>query len=269
MKTIIAPTDFSRVSTNAVDYAADMAVDINAELVLFHVSEQPVAFSEVSFTGPGYDKIVSEEKITNLKNSLHIRTKSKINIRAKNTVGAIHGAIHSELEDLCKQKKPFAVVMGTHGNGTIQRFFIGSNTLYTVRHLPYPVLVVPAGVRYKPIRKIALASDFKTIDTIRLQEIRAIVATFGATLDVLHVKTSHENEEPFEKNLLESYLKEFNPKFYLINNSSVEKGIELFAKKNDIDLILILPNKHGPFHKSQSKELIFHLSIPVITIHEE
>ena len=164
MKTIIAPTDFSGVSINAVDYAADMAVDLCAELILFHVSEQPVAVSEVSFTEPMYDKIVSEEKITNLKNSLKIRTKNKINIRIKN----IADTIHNELEDLCKQKKPFAVVMGTHGNGTIQRFFIGSTTFYAVKHLPYPVFVVPKGVRYKPVKKIALVSDFKTINTIRV-----------------------------------------------------------------------------------------------------
>jgi len=225
-------------------------------------------FLKFLFTRRGYDEVVSEEKITNLKNSLHIRTKNKINIQVKNIRGAIHGAIHKELENLCKQKKPFAVVMGTHGNGTNQRFFIGSNTVYAARHLPYPVLVVPEGVRYKPVKKIALATDFKTINTIRLQEIRAIVAGFDATLDVVHVnKASDENEESFEKYLLASYLKEFHPKFYFINNSSVKKGIELFARKNDIDLILILPKKHGLFHKSQSKEFIFHSGVPVVTIH--
>ncbi|HXL55515.1 MAG TPA: universal stress protein [Chitinophagaceae bacterium] len=271
MKTIIAPTDFSAVSINAVDYAADMAVDISAELILFHVSEQPVTVSEVSFTEPVYDKTVSEEKITNLKNSLNIRTKNKINIRIKNIAGAIHGAVHNELEDLCKQKKPFAVVMGTHGNGTIQRFFIGSATFYAARHLPYPVLVVPKGVRYKPVKKIVLASDLKTINTIRLNEIRTVTDAFSATLDVIHVnKASGEvAKEPIEKYLLESYLKEFHPKFHFINDSSVEKGIELFAQKNDIDLILILPKKHGPFHKSQSKEFVFHSPVPVITIHEK
>jgi len=247
-----------------------MAVDINAELILFHVSEHPVAVSEVSFTRRGYDEIVSEERITNLKNSLRIRTKNKIKIQVKNIRGAIHGTIHNELGDLCKQKKPFAVVMGTHGNGTIQRFFIGSNTFYAVRNLSCPVLVVPAGVRYKPVKKIAFASDFKTITDMRLQEIRAILKTFGATLDVLHVnKASDENEESFEKWRLANYLKEFNPKFYFINNSSVKSGIELFAQKNKIDLILILSKKHGLFHKSQSKEFIFHSAVPVITIHEE
>ena len=58
--------------------------------------------------------------------------------------------------------------MGTHGIGTIQRFFIGSTTFYAVKHLPYPVFVVPKGVRYKPVKKIALVSDFKTINTIRV-----------------------------------------------------------------------------------------------------
>ncbi len=109
------------------------------------------------------------------------------------------------------------------------------------------------------------------INTIRLHEMRTIVAAFNATLDVVHVnKASGEvGKESIEKYLLESYLKEFHPKFHFINDSSVEKGIELFAQKNDIELILVLPKKHGPFHKSQSKEFIFHSPVPVVTIHEK
>jgi hypothetical protein len=37
MKTIIAPTDFSPVSLNAVNFAADMAVSVDSSLLLFHV----------------------------------------------------------------------------------------------------------------------------------------------------------------------------------------------------------------------------------------
>jgi hypothetical protein len=36
MKTIVAPTDFSSTSVNAVDYAADLAAFINADLTLMN-----------------------------------------------------------------------------------------------------------------------------------------------------------------------------------------------------------------------------------------
>lgn len=270
MRTIIAPTDFSDISINAVNYAADMAMDIGAELVLLHVTEQPVAIPEVPFTGITYDEMISDETIKTLKQKLHERTENKISIHIKNTVGAIHGSIQYELEDLCKRKKPFAVVMGTHGNGIMQRFFVGSATFHAAAHLPYPVLVVPANVQYKPVRKIVLASDLKTTNT-SLHELRTVINAFKATLHVVYVNKEFSEVEKLrdKKNLLENYLEEFSPEFHFIYNSSVQKGIEIFVEKNDIDLVLILPKKHWLFHKSQSKELIFHSSVPVATIHEE
>jgi len=50
MKTIIAPVDFSPVSYNACIYAAHMAQDIKAELVLLHLMELPLAVAEFPVT---------------------------------------------------------------------------------------------------------------------------------------------------------------------------------------------------------------------------
>ena len=50
MKTIIAPTDFSTVSANACFYAANLAADIKADLVLLHIMELPVSVAEYPVT---------------------------------------------------------------------------------------------------------------------------------------------------------------------------------------------------------------------------
>jgi hypothetical protein len=57
MKTIIAPTDFSGSSLNSVNYAADLAVSINAKLVLFHAIPFPIAISEISVPGDFVDDL--------------------------------------------------------------------------------------------------------------------------------------------------------------------------------------------------------------------
>ena len=49
MKTIIAPTDFSPISLNAVNYAADMAVSINADLSLLYVCLLPITYGEAPY----------------------------------------------------------------------------------------------------------------------------------------------------------------------------------------------------------------------------
>ena len=47
MKTIIVPTDFSPIATNAMNFAADMAANIDASVMLFHVYQVPVSMSDV------------------------------------------------------------------------------------------------------------------------------------------------------------------------------------------------------------------------------
>ena len=58
MKTILAPTDFSASSINAVNYAADLALSINANLVLFHAIPFPIAVSEISIPGDFIDDMM-------------------------------------------------------------------------------------------------------------------------------------------------------------------------------------------------------------------
>ena len=43
MKTIIVATDFSTAALNAAEYAADMALAIQADILLLHISEIPIA----------------------------------------------------------------------------------------------------------------------------------------------------------------------------------------------------------------------------------
>jgi len=45
MRTIVAPTDFSSVSINALNYAADLAAAIEADLILLHVVQIPITVS--------------------------------------------------------------------------------------------------------------------------------------------------------------------------------------------------------------------------------
>ena len=47
MKTILVATDFSPAALNAANYAADMALAINADILLLHVYQIPVVYLEV------------------------------------------------------------------------------------------------------------------------------------------------------------------------------------------------------------------------------
>ncbi|HLX90927.1 MAG TPA: universal stress protein [Puia sp.] len=59
MKPIVAPTDFSHISKNAVDYAADFAAFVKADLSLLNVTPMPFSM-EIPIPGFELDEMIKE-----------------------------------------------------------------------------------------------------------------------------------------------------------------------------------------------------------------
>lgn len=266
MKTIIAPTDFSAIAENACLYAVKLAADINAELVLFHTIELPLTVAEYPVTDEFFDEEGVEKELELLRDKLFAASENRVNIKIKNVMGSID----FQIKELCDKTKPFAVVMSTYGSNLLRRLFAGSTTLYTTKHLSSPVIVVPQNASYKPIKKIALASDLRHIYEVPVEELETIIKAFNAKFEIFYVG---RNENDIDRNavnstLLDGFLDHLYPKSYSIQNDDVWKGIAIIAEEHAIDMVIIIPKKHGPFHKSQAKDFVFHMNIPVMAIHE-
>lgn len=275
MKTLIVPTDFSPVATNAMNYAADMALQIHASLMLFHVYQVPVAVSEVPLPLISLDELKeqAESKLNKLRNDLEHVTSGKLKIyteaRLGNTV--------DELEDVCKKIKPFAVIMGSVGHSAVERIVFGSTTLTSIKHLTSPVISVPGGKEYGTgIKKIGFACDFREIAiTTPVAVIKNFVKEFNAELHILNVdyKDRHfRADTPQQSALLHGELQEFNPRYHFIEHPDIEDGINEFAEKNNLDLVISIPKKHklleGLFKPSSTRQLIFESHVPVMCVHE-
>src|SRR5690349_14629300 len=110
MRTIIAPTDFSDISLNAVNYAADMALSLDAGLLVIHVAE--FSFNRSGdYSKPSKDELEIKDKLDLLSRNLTARTHSKIQVSLKQT----SGLIENEIIKMCEYVSPVAVVMATHG----------------------------------------------------------------------------------------------------------------------------------------------------------
>jgi nucleotide-binding universal stress UspA family protein len=275
MKTIIVPTDFSPIATNAMNFAADMAVNINASIMLLHVYQVPVSMTDVPVVLVSADELKnsSEKKLQELKESLTHITSGKIKVYTE----ARLGDVSDELEDVCKHIQPFAVIMGTSGASGVERIFFGSTALTAIRHLTWPVIVVPPGKEYgKGIKKIGFACDFeKVVESTPVQFIKNMVKEFGAELHVLNVDYESRHfkpETPEESLLLHTLLEDLNPNYHFINHVDIEDGINEFVEKNNIDLLITIPKKHklldSLFKKSSTKQLVAQSHVPVMCVHE-
>ncbi|MFI5132099.1 MAG: universal stress protein [Chitinophagales bacterium] len=275
MKTIIIPTDFSPTATNAVNYGVDMALALQASVLLLHVYDIPIALGDVPVALLSVDELkkTAEENIGRLKKDLEHITSGKLTIYAETRLGNVT----DELEDVCKKVQPFAVVMGSTGVSAIERTLFGSNTLTAIKHLTVPVICVPKGKEYgKGIHKIGLACDFReVVETTPVSEIKEFVKEFHAQLFVLNVDYDNQQfgpDTPQQSALLHTALEDVHPEYHFITRKDIEDGINEFAETHNLDLVIAMPKKHklldGLFRKSSTKQLVFESKIPVMCVHE-
>lgn len=273
MKTIIIPTDFSPTAVNAMNYGLDMALAINASVILFHAYSVPVSMTDVPVMLVSVEELEknARQQMTLLKEKADHVVSGKVKIDAETRLGDSV----DELELLCDRVQPFAVVMGTRDSSGLERTLFGSTTMSAVRRLTWPVIAVPPGKEYgQGIRKIGFACDFKdVVDSVPADVIKDLVNQFHAEFHVLNVSPEGKDFETDsgEFVLLKNMLEDAGPVFDFVKNDDVEEGINEFAEKNNLDLVIMIPRKHklldGLFRKHHTKKLVFHSHVPVMCAH--
>lgn len=275
MKTIIIPTDFSPTATNAMHYGVDMAKAIHASIILLHVYQVPVSYTDTPIVLVSVEELKkeAEQKLEKLHKEVEHLTSGSIKIYTE----ARLGNIADEIENLCEKVRPFAVVMGSKGSSGIEKVLFGSTTLTAIRHLTWPVICVPPGKVFgNGIKKIGFACDFKNIvETTPAAAIKTFVQEFNAELHILNVDYHNKQfrpETPEQSALLHTMLENVKPVYDFIEHKDIEDGLNEFAEKNNIDLLITIPKKHklldGLFKPSSTKQLVVQSHIPVMCIHE-
>jgi nucleotide-binding universal stress UspA family protein len=154
--------------------------------------------------------------------------------------------------------------------------FLGSTTLSAVQHLHVPVMIIPPGASYRPIKKLGFACDyFQVAETTPIKEITELCSIFGAELKVLNVdyKNRHFTPEvPMALTKVNELLEPLNPEYHFIDDPDIEDGINRFAETHGIDMLITIPKKHrlldGIFRKSHTTDLALHAHVPIVAIHE-
>ena len=271
MKTIIAPTDFSASSLNAVNYAADLATAIHGELILMHVVHVPLTVSEVIMPEPVFEEMVQQanKDLNKLAIRLTLRTKGKISITSEVKMGDIE----HQIAEMSNSKKTFAIVMGIKNGSSIERFFIGSNTLSVERHLYSPVLIIPENVHYKGINKIGLACDLDNVaSTLPFKALQEWLPAFHATLHIIHMSKRKETDPEVTGECISvhNHLNRFQPEFHFLTGNKLAESLSDFVKQHSIDMLIIIPKKHGfleLFNEKHASKIVTHQNIPVLSIH--
>lgn len=142
LKNIIVPTDFSKLSYSAFEYARDLAEMMEATIHLIHVLEKnPPFMSKIDIDTPEKElmKSIKEKTQRQLKEIAdEIKEESPIKI-----IEILRqGVDYEEIIKYSKEVDGDMIVIATHGRTGIFHTLLGSVAEKVIRYSKCPVLVI-------------------------------------------------------------------------------------------------------------------------------
>ncbi len=273
MKKLIVPVDFSPTSVNAATFAGNLAIFYGAEVWLYHAYEMPVGYGEVTWPlfNAKESQSTAEQELQLLKETVQANLRSKVTFNIK----AQMATLTDGLAEFCEKIQPELVVMGLSGKDALTKQIVGSNTIKTIHDLHYPVLVVPPQAAFSPVVKVGFACDYRNMEeTTPVDLLKKILKDFDAGLYVLNVdhNDEHVDDEVMDGSIVAKRLfNDINPVYDSIDSESVTEGLNKYAEEKGLDWIIVVPKKHTTlqkiFHRSHSKDLLYHTHLPVLCVH--
>ena len=140
IKKILFPTDFSHTGDAALKMATSLARDNDAELLILHIAEPPVAYGGGGdfYYGP---PTPSEDELNELLSKVNPEDEG---VRCTHLL--ISGDPRTRIHEVAKEENADLIVMGTHGRTGFVRALMGSVSESVVRHSEIPVLTFKQNV---------------------------------------------------------------------------------------------------------------------------
>lgn len=283
MKQFIVPTDFSDSAEHAATFAVELARMMEGSIVFYHAFNYPDAdpmkpvYSRTgnlihpNHMAEDYRKAV-EQKMVQMCEEIQLQTDQRVQCNHFSTEGLTIDQALETMEDLNNSM----VVMGTRGYSERDEIFIGSNAARMVEKSPVPVMVIPEGARYKPITRVLFASGLLEKDISPLTSIMPLIKTYDAHIDFVHLDpdVDVDEEDALEgyKEIVKDHIDYDRMSFYLLQEKDVIEGLEHAVENYNSDVLVMHTLRRSGwidklFHRSLSKEMVFHTKLPLLVLH--
>ncbi len=252
MKTILIPTDFSKIAQIAIQVAIGIAQKASARLILLHIIERPDSASfnidgQISKPHNWDDKLYTLKLIEKAKKEMSAiaedaslaGVKVQQELRMGNPFHGIREVITKHDVDL--------VVMGTSGRSKWEEMIIGSNTEKVIRHSACPVLTVHGKPGKNEFKNIVYATSLSKDEAAFVNVVKNTQEMYGSTVHVVRVNTPDNfQSDGVVMKVMNDFAKKMKLTDYtlnIFNDHSEEEGIINFADSIDADLVAM--STHG------------------------
>lgn len=277
---ILLPTDFSKNSWHAINYAIEL---YKKDQCIFYILNVFTATSNIIDSlinmEPGSElyetaKLESENGLAKVLDMLafkdHKNSKHQFEIISKfnNAVEAIKNVV--------EEKDIEMIIMGTKGETNYRKVVYGStaiNVMEKVRNCP--VLVIPELAKHNLPKEIVFPTSYRThLKRRELNYLIELAQKCEASIKVLHVSEEDEldKEQLNNKKLIEEYFENINYSFHTLGPIEVPIAINCFVESRESDMVAFINKKHAFFgsilSKSLVKEIGYNSKVPLLVLHD-
>ena len=277
MKHILLPTDFSKNSINAINYALKFFEGL--EIVFFLINIQKTSDYTTGDLMSGrsgsslYQNLLNDNqaKLHQLIDQLKSEFPSK-NFKFEGVVDfdvftdAIEQAIQTFRIDL--------IIMGTNGASAAKEKIFGSNTLQVIRQIKCPLITVPENHQFSSINKVLFSTSNDTFPFNKVDPLIKIIKMHKASLLILEVIKSESESISIEKREGLKELKEvIDYELYTITGISQPTAIDAFEQLHPIDLHAFFTKKESLLDRiifgSDTSVISYGSKVPLLVMHTE
>lgn len=270
MQSILVPTDFSKNTHTALNYAIDLANRFSCKLILFNTYK----LSHRAGMFIGVENVMREESKEQMQTLLQ-ETRAKLKEGAVVEGKVAKGEAISTVILAAKKLSVSLIVMGTQGASGLKEVFIGSTTNGVIKGSKIPTLVVPSDFDYRPLKTIALSVDEKTISyKMSLEALRMIIYRYNARVCSFHIHSKKSTLDKDIESALRTSLEGIDFSYFEIevDEQSINQKIKTFVESENADVLCMIKRARsfweGLFHNSVTTKEVFHSTVPLLILHD-
>ena len=216
MKKIIVPVDFSKISSDALDFAIEFNAIVKGEIILLHVLELPSYsfsamgemdldrgnqdFVNAKFTEGAHNRLSKwATRVTDAGQTVKVRMK--------------HGHPYDNISKEIVDEKASWIIMGSTGASGLSEVFLGSNAERVIRHSECPVITVKGPAKISEMKNMVFASDLSEDQDWVALKAKDAQELLQLNMHIIKVRTPHN----------------------FLSTVAVNEQLEKFAKRNHFE----------------------------------
>ena len=240
IRKIICPVDFSPASRNAAEYAANFCRTIGASLELLHV--EPLVSNELLLPVNRTEEMNARiaDASQQLRGWCDELTKT-YRISCSSEVDS--GVITLEEAVARAAGKHSLIIVAESATGSVMRRLFGAAAIHIAREADAPVLVIPEGVTFHPIEKIAFAWDYPGSESL-LPWLKEFSGALKCTTQLVHI-SAHDSDisqdvyNAFRDKMEELCGPETELSFRRVPDSDIRQSLDRLMQEKQADVLAI------------------------------